>query len=32
MNAYQWMVLLGEHEDRHRGQVERLKAAAGFPL
>jgi len=32
INAYQWMVLLGEHEDRHRGQIERLKAAAGFPL
>jgi uncharacterized damage-inducible protein DinB len=31
INAYQWMVLLGEHENRHRGQIERLKAAAGFP-
>jgi uncharacterized damage-inducible protein DinB len=31
INAYQWMVLLGEHEDRHRGQIERLKATAGFP-
>jgi len=31
LNAYQWMILLGEHEDRHRGQIERLKAAAGFP-
>jgi len=31
INAYQWMVLLGEHEDRHRGQIERLKAATGFP-
>ena len=30
-NAYQWMVLLGEHENRHRGQIERLKAADGFP-
>jgi uncharacterized damage-inducible protein DinB len=30
-SAYQWMVLLGEHEDRHRGQIERLKAATGFP-
>ncbi len=30
-NAYQWMVLLGEHEDRHRGQIERLKATDGFP-
>jgi uncharacterized damage-inducible protein DinB len=32
INAYQWMVLLGEHVDRHRGQIERLKATAGFPL
>jgi uncharacterized damage-inducible protein DinB len=32
INFYQWMVLLGEHEDRHRGQIERLKASAGFPL
>jgi uncharacterized damage-inducible protein DinB len=31
-NAYQWMILLGEHEERHRGQIERLKATAGFPL
>jgi uncharacterized damage-inducible protein DinB len=32
INAYQWMVLLGEHLDRHRGQIERVKAASGFPL
>jgi uncharacterized damage-inducible protein DinB len=32
INAYQWMVLLGEHEDRHRGQIERVKASSGFPL
>jgi len=30
-NAYQWMVLLGEHEDRHRGQIERLKATDRYP-
>jgi len=30
-NTYQWMVLLGEHENRHRGQIERLKAVDGFP-
>ena len=30
-NAYQWMILLGEHENRHRGQIERVKAANGFP-
>jgi len=32
LNAYQWLVLLGEHEDRHRGQIDRLRATAGFPL
>lgn len=32
INACQWMVLLGEHEDRHRGQIERVKGASGFPL
>ena len=32
INAYQWMVLLGEHEDRHSGQIERVKASPGFPL
>jgi uncharacterized damage-inducible protein DinB len=32
INTYQWMVLLGEHLDRHRGQIERVKAASGFPL
>jgi uncharacterized damage-inducible protein DinB len=32
INAYQWMVLLGEHEDRHRGQIESLKATAGSAL
>ena len=31
-NAYQWMILLGEHEDRHRAQIERVKAASGFPV
>ena len=32
INAYQWLILLGEHEDRHRDQIDRLKATAGFPL
>jgi hypothetical protein len=32
INAYQWMVLFGEHQDRHRVQIERLKGAAGAPL
>jgi uncharacterized damage-inducible protein DinB len=32
IDVYKWIILLGEHEDRHRGQIERLKATAGFPL
>src|SRR5215470_7544030 len=32
INAYQWVVLLGEHEDRHRGQIEKVKASPGFPF
>ena len=32
INVYQWMVLVAEHKDRHRGQIERLKSTAGFPL
>lgn len=31
INTYQWMVLLGEHTDRHRNQIERIKASPGFP-
>jgi hypothetical protein len=27
LNAYQWMIVQGEHLDRHRGQVERIKVA-----
>jgi hypothetical protein len=26
LNAYQWMIVQGEHLDRHRQQVERIKA------
>jgi len=32
INAYQWVVLLGEHEDRHSGQIERVKASPGVPF
>ena len=32
LNAYQWMVVQAEHLDRHRGQVERLKQTAGYPI
>jgi hypothetical protein len=31
INAYQWMITLGEHADRHRLQIEAIKTAAGFP-
>ncbi|MEK7830553.1 MAG: DinB family protein [Acidobacteriota bacterium] len=31
LSAYQWMILLAEHSDRHLGQLERVKVAAGFP-
>lgn len=31
LSAYQWLILLAEHSDRHLGQIERVKAAAGFP-
>lgn len=31
ITAYRWMILLGEHQDLHRRQVERVKASAGFP-
>ncbi len=31
ISAYQWMILLKEHSDRHLGQIERVKASAGFP-
>ena len=31
INAYQWLIVLGEHLDRHRGQIERLKTAPDYP-
>jgi hypothetical protein len=31
LNIYQWLVLFGEHEERHRVQIDEIKAAAGFP-
>ncbi len=31
INAYQWMIVMGEHFDRHRGQIEHIKAAPGYP-
>jgi len=32
ISAYRWMILLGEHQDLHRRQVERIKSAEGFPV
>jgi len=31
LNLYQWLILLGEHEERHRLQIEAVKASTGFP-
>lgn len=31
ISAYQWMLLLSEHQDRHLRQIERVIAAPGFP-
>lgn len=31
LNPYQWLIVYGEHLDRHRQQIERIKAAPTFP-
>lgn len=31
LNLYQWLLLLAEHEERHRLQIETVKASAGYP-
>lgn len=31
LNLYEWLVLVGVHADRHRGQIEAAKASPGFP-
>jgi DinB superfamily len=31
LNLYQWLLLLAEHEERHRIQIETVKASAGYP-
>ena len=31
LNVYQWMIVQGEHLDRHRGQANRIKQAASYP-
>ena len=30
INAYQWLLFVGSHEDRHRLQIEALKQSPGF--
>lgn len=32
LNAYQWLVLLGEHQDRHLAQIGEIKASPGYPV
>jgi DinB superfamily len=31
LDAYQWLLLAGWHERRHRKQIERVKSSPGFP-
>lgn len=31
ISAYRWIILLGEHEDRHRLQIEAIKQSPGYP-
>lgn len=31
LNLYQWLVLIGVHQERHIGQIEAVKAAPHFP-
>jgi uncharacterized damage-inducible protein DinB len=31
LDCYQWLVCIGSHCDRHRAQIEKVKASAGFP-
>jgi hypothetical protein len=31
LNLYQWLLLLGEHEERHRLQIETVKSSSDFP-
>lgn len=31
LNLYQWLVLIGVHQERHIGQIEAVKASPGFP-
>jgi hypothetical protein len=31
LNLYQWLLLYGEHEERHRLQIEEIKSSIGYP-
>jgi uncharacterized damage-inducible protein DinB len=31
INAYQWLLVMGGHESRHRRQISRIKEDAGYP-
>jgi hypothetical protein len=31
INAYQWLLVMGGHESRHRRQIDRIKADANYP-
>ena len=31
INAYQWLMVMGAHEARHRAQIERVKEDANYP-
>jgi DinB superfamily len=31
LDCYQWLILIGMHCDRHRAQIEKVKASPGFP-
>ncbi len=32
INTYQWLLVMGGHEARHRKQIDRVKAHANFPI
>jgi hypothetical protein len=31
IHAYQWLIMMGRHESRHRNQINRIKEDANFP-
>jgi hypothetical protein len=31
INAYQWLLVMGGHESRHRRQINGIKADANYP-